>query len=487
MDLSKLSKQQKLQLIEAVEEQARRKRENQFSYAFPDEGPFARANYPKQMEFFAAGAEYKERAFIAGNRTGKSFAGAFELTCHLTGLYPEWWKGKRFSRPVQAWAGGKTNETVRDVIQEKFLGPIKSQYGEGMIPKYLFTKAPTTRPGLPDAAQDIYVRHVSGGVSKLTLKSYQQGRDAYEGAAIDVIWFDEEPPSDIYSEALTRTATTRGILLCTFTPLAGLSDVVLSFLPAGLFPLNGTVGDNKFVTNATWSDTIPHLCDEEKEIMKSAYSAHELEARTHGLPSIGSGRIYPIAEADIVVAPFKIPKEWPRAYGMDTGWVKTAVVWGAIDPNTDCLYLYDEYYQGQAVPAVHTTSIKSRGDWMYGAIDAAGTNVSDGTRIMHQYVQQGLKVFPADKGVDAGILCVYRRMSEGKLKIFSNLQNWLTEFRVYRRDDKNHVIKYRDHLMDATRYLAMTGVKAATVKPTDDDEEFYTPAASTGQSDITGY
>ena len=488
MDLDNLSKEQKLQLIEVLEEQDRRQRENQFSFAFPDHGPFARSNYPKQMEFFAAGAHFKERAFVAGNRTGKSYAGVFEMTCHLTGLYPEWWEGKRFTRPIVAWAAGKTNETVRDIIQEKFIGPIKTQYGEGMIPKHLFSSKPTTRPGIPDAVQDIFVRHVSGGTSKLTLKSYQQGRESFEGAAIDIIWMDEEPPMNVYTECLTRTATTKGIMLCTFTPLSGVTDVVMSFLPGGKFPEGGKVSDSKFVTNLTWSEEPPHLTEEERELLKGAYAPHELQARISGLPSVGSGKIYPIAEEDISVKPFKIPRHWPCFFGMDTGWHKTAVVFCALDPNSGTVYIYDEYYRGYAEPPVHVAAIKARGEWLYGAMDSAGTDQSTGQRIMHQYIQMGLNVVPADKSVDAGIMVVYNRMSSGKLKVFTTCSNWFNEFRLYRRDEHGRIVKKDDHLQDATRYALVTGIKAAQPMPDLDDGEFSsTLGPQVHMSDITGY
>jgi len=489
-DLENLTKEEKIKLLEAIEEKERRERENQLAYAYPAEGPFSRDKYPKHLEFFKASALYKEVAMIASNRVGKTYAGSYETVLHLTGLYPDWWEGKRFSKPTTCWAVGKTNVSVRDIIQEKLLGPIKTHYGEGMIPKHLFSKTPTTRAGVPDAAQDIYVKHVSGGTSKLTLKSYEQGRGGFEGSTIDFIWLDEEPKDPgIYTECLTRTATTGGVLKCTFTPLEGLSNIVMMFLPGGLFPESGIASPTKYVVNLTWADAGPHLSEEAKNDLKASYQPYELEARTKGIPSLGSGRIYPINEEELVVEPFKIPREWPCAYGMDTGWSKTAVVFGAIDPNTNTLYIYDEYYRGQQEPAVHVASIKARGDWLYGAIDYAGVNISDGERIMYQYIQLGLKVVPANKAVDAGILMTYRRMSEGKLKIFSHCQNVLKEFRVYRRDDKGNVVKVDDHLMDALRYLVMTGVNAASVKPDLDDEEFYTPknATPSGASDITGY
>jgi len=196
---------------------------------FPDEGPFRRELYPKQMEFFEAGATETERCFMAANRVGKTEAGAYELTCHLTGLYPHWWPGRRFTHPITAWAAGDTHLTVRDILQEKLLGS-PGHPDTGMIPGHLIHRI--TRKARPAETVDtIYVRHVSGGLSRVALKSYQEGRKSFEGAAVDMVWFDEEVPEDIYMEGLTRLMTTNGILILTFTPLQGMTPVVQRFLP----------------------------------------------------------------------------------------------------------------------------------------------------------------------------------------------------------------------------------------------------------------
>src|SRR5262249_52446921 len=94
-------------LIEAE----RQRRRSAFVTLFPDSGPFCRELYPKHLEFFAAGAKYKERLFMAANRVGKTVAGAFETTCHLTGRYPEWWEGRRFEKPTDGWACGANSQT----------------------------------------------------------------------------------------------------------------------------------------------------------------------------------------------------------------------------------------------------------------------------------------------------------------------------------------------------------------------------------------
>jgi phage terminase large subunit-like protein len=236
--IAALPREEREDLAEALAEVERRNSRRQFFIFYPDEGPLRRDLYPKHLEFFAAGATYRERAFRAANRSGKSVAGSFELTCHLTGLYPAWWPGRRFPGPIAAWAAGKTNETTRDIVQAKLLGAVSDEgnrkvcSGTGMIPGDKIG-ALTWKRGITDFVDTVNVRHVSGGWSVLGLKSCEQGRSAFEGTEREVIWYDEEPPMDVYGEALIRTATTNGLVYLTFTPLLGRTDVVKSFMPSG--------------------------------------------------------------------------------------------------------------------------------------------------------------------------------------------------------------------------------------------------------------
>lgn len=177
---------------------------------------------------------------LAANRVGKTESvGAYELTLHLTGLYPYWWPGFRFARPIRAWAAGATGQTVRDIIQTKLLGPTDDR-GTGVLPGAHIGRL-RPKSGIADAIDTVQVRHHSGGWSRLGFKSYDQGRRSFEGTEQDVIWLDEEPPFDIYGECLIRTASTvpgerGGMIIATFTPLEGLSETVLYYLPGGELP-----------------------------------------------------------------------------------------------------------------------------------------------------------------------------------------------------------------------------------------------------------
>lgn len=234
---------EKLALL--LSEKVRRQSQRLFSRLFPDEDTiqpdgtliYAREKYARHLEFFKASANYRELCFLAANRVGKTVGGSYSLTCHLTGNYPHWWEGRRFTGPIRAWAAGKTNETTRDIVQASMLGEIefegsrKRVSGTGMIPGAAIG-ALSWKQGVMDLIDTIKVRHVSGRWSTLGFKSYQQGRGSFEGTAQHVIWLDEECPFDVYGECVIRTATTDGLIMVTFTPLDGLTETVMQFLPA---------------------------------------------------------------------------------------------------------------------------------------------------------------------------------------------------------------------------------------------------------------
>lgn len=204
---------------------------------------------------------------------------------------------------------------------------------------------------------------------------------------------------------------------------------------------------------------MPHLTDDMIAEMTKGMMPHLKEARMNGTPTLGSGAIYPVPEEDVIYDPRKLELDdaWPRLSALDVGWKKNACVWGAYESDSDTIYIYDEYYRGYAEPAVHASSIKKRGEWITTIIDSAskGSSQIDGQKLFNLYQQEGLNVVNANKGVDAGLLEVYQRLSEGRLKISKRLVNTLQEFRIYRRDDKGKIVKENDHLMDALRYLCM--------------------------------
>jgi hypothetical protein len=185
--------------------------------------------------------------------------------------------------------------------------------------------------------------------------------------------------------------------------------------------------------------------------MLSRYPPSQREARSKGVPSLGSGAIYPVPEDDILVKDFAIPDLWPRAYGLDVGWNRTAAIWGARDPQSGVIYLYSEHYMSQETPFVHAGAIKARGEWIPGVIDPAsrGRSQRDGQQLIQNYIDLGLNVTPANNAVEAGIQQVWNLLVSGQLKVFQSLSYFLEEYRKYQRDEKGHIKKVNDHLLDA--------------------------------------
>jgi hypothetical protein len=223
----------------------------------------------------------------------------------------------------------------------------------------------------------------------------------------------------------------------------------------------------KFTMNAGWDD-VPHLSEEQKREDLARIQPFQRKARSEGIPTLGAGAIYPVPEELLLCDPFDIPDYFHQAYALDVGWNRTAALWGALDTNTDVLYLYSEHYVGEAEPPIHAAAIRARGSWIPGVIDPAarGRGQRDGARLLTIYQDLGLDLHVAENALEAGIYEVWMRMSTGRLKVFRTLANWIAEFRFYQRDEKGRVKDgQNDHLMDDTRYLVMSGLARAIVRP----------------------
>lgn len=486
------AQQDLLKLLTSKEEELRY---NKISALFPKTGPYRRELYPKHLAFMHAGKTHMERAFVAANRTGKTLTGGCEFSYHMTGLYPDDWEGRQFKNAVDCWAVGISNQSTKEIQQTELLGDV-NDFGSGLIPKDKIARKEdgsfyiTKKPGVADAVETFYVKHVSGALSKCTFKSYEQGRDKFQGVHKDVIWLDEEPDDPkIYSECLTRLMDEHnpGLIYCTFTPLLGMSDVVKQFLPDRIFPKDGIDPNNpyKYVVNVSWEE-VPHLSGDQKRQILASYSLHERDARSKGIPSLGSGAIFPYSEEDILVNPFQIPIWWPRAFGLDVGWNRTAAIWGALDPDSGIFYLYSEHYEGKAVPAIHASAIKGRGEWIWGAADPDGVNLSDGSRMFQIYESEGLNLVKADKkSVEAGLFKTCQMFEAGQIKVFNTLKEWTKEYRGYCRDENGKITKKNDHLMDATRYLIVTGMNYLECPP--DNSTIRTSSSCAVRDKYTGY
>lgn len=410
--------------------------------------------YPRQREFHTAGGTHRERLLLAANQVGKTLAAGQELAMHLTGQYPSWWDGHRLPRANHWWAAGVTGEATRDNVQRILLGR-GGQYGTGTLPAATLHHVSTGR-GVAGLADVITVRHAGGGLSSVALKSYEQGRERFQGETLDGIWLDEEPPEKIHSEALTRTNASGGILMITFTPLLGMSPVVKRFL------LDKPPGTH--VTRITIEDAA-HYTEEARQRIRAAYPTHEAEARTRGVPTMGEGRVFPVLEEAIVVPAFAIPGHWPQIGGLDFGWDHPfAAVSLAWDRDQDIVYVTRCHRQRHATPILHAAALRAWGEWLPWAWphDGLAHDKGSGLPLASQYRTAGLRMLPdhtrhADGGisVEAGIMDLLDRMQTGRFRCFGHLSEWLEEFRHYHRRD-GRIVKEGDDLLAATRYALMS-------------------------------
>jgi hypothetical protein len=269
------------------------------------------------------------------------------------------------------------------------------------------------------------------------------------------VWFDEEPPEDVYFEGITRTNATKGKIAVTFTPLKGMSSVVARYLLEE--------SNDRSVTTMTIEDA-EHYTDEERQQIIDSYPAHEREARTKGVPSLGSGRIFPVPEEDIVIDPIEIPSIWPQINGVDFGWdhpfAATRCAW---DRDNDVFYIINEYRQREASPIIHAASIKPWGEWIPVSWphDGLQHDKGSGEQLSKQYADQGLNMLheratfdDGTNGVEAGVSDMLQRMQTGRFKVFNTCGGWLEEFRLYHRKD-GKIVKERDDLISASRYALM--------------------------------
>jgi hypothetical protein len=260
-----------------------------------------------------------------------------------------------------------------------------------------------------------------------------------------------------------------GIAIITFTPIEGDTEIVRTFLE------NDGADPDKYFVQITWEDA-PHISEAEIEKMSRKYLPSQLRARSLGEPALGEGAIYPIDIEHLLVDDEPIPKHWKRAWGLDVG--KTAVIWGAINPDTDVLTLYREYYSEEYNVLLHATAIKGisgEDAWIPGVADPAAAQSSqiDGRKIIELYRDHGLDVLEAGhKLVESGISEVWERMCTGRLKVFRSLSGWRGEFSRYHRRKKetelgmqSKIVKKFDHRLDATRYLVTDGLDRMITKP----------------------
>lgn len=485
---------------ELVAEYRRRqdvKRSQVLSYLFPEEdieltpGVFpanhklfegasvihSRHKYKKALEFWAAGADYHQRFTMSGNRVGKTLATAVEVAYHVTGAYPVGWVGKRFNHPTQWWICGDTRQTITDILQPLFLGEV-GEFGSGLIPRenIEFDTMKDARKANTSIGT-VKILHTTGAYSSLTFKSYAEGRKSFQGTA-RCLMLDEEPPQDVYAECLLRSATGDNILLASFTPLSGETELIKQLYPDGNYTREGDLGKGKYLVRLSMDD-VPHLDEEKINNILDGFPEYQRKARRLGFPTLAGGAVFPYGIEKWTCDPLPIPDHWARAYGFDIGQ-RTAAVWLAHDRDADCYYAYSSYYEENALPSTHISAIQARGKWIKGAIDCAAhaDSTTDQQNLFKIYEDGGLDVINATKSVEAGIFLMQRLLNENRLRVFNTEKVLIGQLQNYRRDEKGKVVKKGDDLVDALRYGLMTPDIFRTVAENNTARAGYIPPVS---------
>lgn len=420
--------------------------------------------YDKQLQFVELGATKSERLLMAGNQEGKTHVGAYEMAVHLTGLYPPDWKGRRWDRPVHAWACGESTTVTRDASQAKLCGEpgIDEDFGTGFIPRSCFVGKPSlARGAVADAYDTIQVIHhtngVADGISTCTFKSYEQGRKKFQAKGLDIIWCDEEPPEDIYNEIIARLTATGGMVFVTFTPLQGRTKVVNRYLDEP--------SPDRAVVRMGIKDAL-HIKPEDRELILSRYPSHQRAARAEGEPLLGSGAIFTAAEQNII-EPFsaEIPLHWAKLWGIDFGIDHPfAAVLMAWDRDLDIIHFLAEVRMADALIIQHARALRLVAANVPVAWPQDGDVRADrktGQTMAELYREEKLNMIgehatwpDGGNSTEAGVTEMQEREATAQLRISDRMTMYLEERRRYHRKN-GLIVKLDDDLLSAGRICIM--------------------------------
>lgn len=407
----------------------------------------------KQMEFHKCNK--KNRWVFGGNRSGKTECGAVETVWLARGIHPF-----KQNKPISCWVVSLSKQVQRDVAQAKVLHYLRPDWIESVV----------MSSGRQDSAESgvidfILVKNVFGSLSKIGFKSCDQGREKFQGSSLDFVWFDEEPPYDIYQECRMRVMDKCGEVFGTMTPLKGLTWVYNEIY------LNSKGDENIWHIEMEWADN-PYLNKEEIKAMTSSMSEEELESRRYGKFMQCGGLVYNEFDERVhVIEPFDVPKEWYDNISIDPGLNNPlSAHWYAQDFDGNVYVIAEHFDKGQTIE-YHAERIKEickRLDWYYyngkirALIDSAATQrtLASAKNVVDLFYEQDILVNPkVNKDMFSGINKVKRYLRDGDGKvhlfIFKNCVNLIQEIKSYWWGDNDLPIKKDDHALDELRYYIM--------------------------------
>ena len=412
--------------------------------------------HQKQLAFHKC--EKKNRWVFGGNRSGKTECGAVEVVYMARGIHPF----RKIDKATSGWVVSLSTQVQRDVAQSKILNYLNPSWIEDVV--MISGRKDSYQNGVIDY---ILVKNIFGTVSKIGFKSCDQGREKFQGASLDYVWFDEEPPQDIYNECRMRVLDKHGDIFATMTPLKGMTYVYDEIY------MNKFNDPNVWYEFMQWDDN-PYLNEEAKNLMKASMSAEELRSRQFGEFLDVGGRVYPEFDENVnVIEPFDIPYDWQDKLSIDPGLKNPlSCHWYAVDYDGN-VYVVAEHYEREKDISYHSEKIheiSSALGWhtnpngmIEGLIDSAANQTTLASRKSVADLFYDYKILVntnVNKDVFSGIQRVksYIKSADGKSKlyIFNTCTNMIREMKGYRWGYGDAPVKTDDHSMDELRYYIMS-------------------------------
>lgn len=410
--------------------------------------------HKKQLEFHKSAA--RNRWVFGGNRSGKTECGAVEAIFLARGIHPY----RKNKNSVSGWVVSLSTQVQRDVAQKKILEYLNPDWIEDVV--MLSGKKDNPEGGVIDY---ITIKNVSGGVSRIGFKSCDQGREKFQGTSLDFVWFDEEPPEDIYIECRMRVMDRCGDIFATMTPLKGLTYVYNEIYMNSDDP-------EIWCTFMEWQDN-PYLDKNEIKLMENVLSEGELETRRSGKFSTAFGLVYNDFSPTLhVIEPFAVPYEWYDNVSIDPGLKNPlSCHFYAVDFDGNIYVIYEHYEAGRDV-GWHAEKIKQIADklnWprlgngsLSALIDSAANQrtLASAKSVAELFFEYGITVNTnVDKDLFSGINRVksYLKQEGGpRLFIFNHCVHLIKEFKGYFWGSGDNPVKKDDHALDELRYYIMS-------------------------------
>ena len=409
--------------------------------------------HKKQIAFHKC--KKRNRWVFGGNRTGKTECGAVETLYMARGIHPY----RQNKRDVFGWVVSLSQQVQRDVAQKKILHYLPPEW---IVDITMLSGKKGSSLGIIDQIQ---IKNVFGGISTIGFKSCDQGREKFQGASLDFVWFDEEPPEDIYFECRMRVADKQGDIFGTMTPLKG-----VTFLYNTIY-MNKNADKEIWYQFIEWKDN-PFLDKREIKLLQQSLDKKMLESRQFGRFNIQEGLVYPEFDENVhVIPPFTCPKEWQDMISIDPGLHNPlSAHWFCQDFDGNIYVVAEHYMAGKDIDyhaeALHKISDKlgwqrtASGNLIALIDSAAGQRtLASSKSVSELFYERGIHVnMQVNKDLFSGIAKVksYLNGKNAKLYIFSCCVNLIREFKGYFWGQGEKPIKRDDHALDALRYYLMT-------------------------------